>query len=191
MDKSRLKTYAQKDPYSSSRGVSVGLRQMVFEFCWSLFCQWTPKPLNFWRLFFLSLFGAKLNGKPFVHQRARIDNPWNLVMHDRACLGDRAHAYCLATIVLEEAVTIAQEAYLCTGTHDFADQSLPLQVGEIVIGRNAFVGARAFVLPTVRVGENAVIGACAIVTKDVEPYAVVAGNPAKVVGSLLAGKGKL
>jgi putative colanic acid biosynthesis acetyltransferase WcaF len=50
-----------------------------------------------------------------------------------------------------------------------------------VIGKNAFVGARAFVLPGVRIGERAIVGACSVVTRDVESDAVVAGNPARVI----------
>jgi putative colanic acid biosynthesis acetyltransferase WcaF len=51
----------------------------------------------------------------------------------------------------------------------------------IVIGPQAWVAARAFISPGVTVGEGAVVGACAVVTKDVEPWTVVAGNPAKFI----------
>ena len=61
----------------------------------SLLCSWTPKPMNPWRLFILRLFGAWIKGNPFVHQRARIKIPWNLTLHNRACLGDRANVYSL------------------------------------------------------------------------------------------------
>ena len=77
---------------------------------------------------------------------------------------------------------MAQEAYLCTGTHDFEDPSLPLLVGEIIVGANAFVGARAFLLPNVTIGEKAIVGACSVVTADIEPKSVVCGNPARQIG---------
>jgi putative colanic acid biosynthesis acetyltransferase WcaF len=76
---------------------------------------------------------------------------------------------------------VSQQAYICNGTHDLADSILPLLVGNIVIGRDVFIGARAFVMPGITIGEGAAVGACAVVTKDVEPWTVVAGNPARVI----------
>lgn len=153
----------------------------IWQFCWIVFCRWTPKPFNLWRLFFLRVFGASIEGTPFVHQRARIQIPWNITLKHRACLGDRANAYSLGKIVLGDGCTIAQEAYLCGGTHDFDDPALPLLVGEILVGSNAFVGARAFVLPDISIGEDAIVGACSVVTRDVPPKAIVAGNPARSI----------
>ena len=49
------------------------------------------------------------------------------------------------------------------------------------IGHDAWIGAGAIILPSVKVGEGAVIGAGSVVTKDVAPYAIVGGNPAKVI----------
>jgi chloramphenicol O-acetyltransferase type B len=53
--------------------------------------------------------------------------------------------------------------------------------GNTVIGNDVWIGAEAMVMPGVHIGDGAVIGARAVVTKDVEPYAMVAGNPAKVI----------
>ena len=74
---------------------------MLWQYVWALFCLWTPKPFNPWRLFWLRLFGAKLYGAPFVHPLARIFVPWNLTMHDRSALGERANAYSLGEIELK------------------------------------------------------------------------------------------
>jgi putative colanic acid biosynthesis acetyltransferase WcaF len=108
--------------------------------------------------------------------------PWNLTLRDRACLGDRAHAYALAEIVMEEGSTAAQESYLCAGTHDFNDPVLPLQTASIRIGAHAFVGLRAIVLPGITIGRGAVVGAGSIVTHNVAPLVIVAGNPAAKIG---------
>jgi len=172
-------TYAQATPYDTPWTGSERVRTQLWEWCWTVFCRWTPKPANAWRLLWLRVFGAKLTGHPFVHPRARVTHPWNLTMLDRACLGDRAHAYALGQIELREGCTVAQEAYLCTGTHDFSSPTLALQTAPIVIGPQAFVGLRAIVLPGVTVGRGAVVGAGAVVTNNVAEDAKVAGNPAR------------
>ena len=154
---------------------------LVWEYCWAVFCAWTPKPCNRWRLFWLRIFGARIHGLPFVHQRARIQIPWNVTLHDRATLGDRANLYSLGEIEIGARAIVAQEAYLCAGTHDFSVPALPLQVAKITVGEDAFIGARAFILPGVTVGARAVVGACAVVTKDVADSTRVAGNPAKLL----------
>src|SRR6266513_1963236 len=78
---------AQESPWS---GQDRALR-LLWEFCWFVFCAWTPKPANPWRLFWLDVFGATIEGKPFVHQRARIAIPWHLTLRDRACLRSEEH----------------------------------------------------------------------------------------------------
>ena len=103
-------------------------------------------------------------------------------MDHRACLGEKTNAYSLGKIDIHKGATIAQEAYLCTGTHDFSDPALQLIVKKITIEAHAFIGARAMILPGVKVGKNAVVGAMSVVTKDVHADQIVAGNPAKEIG---------
>lgn len=100
-------------------------------------------------------------------------------MHDQSCLGDRAHVYSLGEIELGARSTVAQESYLCTGTHDFDLAGLPLLTARIVIGEDAFLGARCFVLPGVEIGRGTIIGAGSVVTGDMPDWTVCAGNPCK------------
>ena len=103
-------------------------------------------------------------------------------MKHRACLGERANAYSLGKIDIQEGATIAQEAYLCTGSHDFNDPSLQLITKPITIGKNTFIGARAMILPGVSIGNQAIVGAMSVLSKDVPDHQIVAGNPAKKIG---------
>src|SRR5436190_15436558 len=123
------------------------IMRLLWEFSWAIFCVWTPKPLNPWRLFWLRLFGAKIHGTPFVHQRARISIPWNLTLHDRALIGDRANANTLGEIEIGPGAIVAQEVYLSSGSHDFDHPTLPLTTAKIMIGQDAFIGTRTFVMP--------------------------------------------
>ena len=176
-----MKTFDQKSPYDSPWTLRQRIAMLVWEYCWAFFCRWTPKPFNRWRLLWLRIFGAKIHGLPFVHQRARIQIPWNVTLHDRATLGDRANLYSLGEIEIGARAIVAQEAYLCGGTHDLSDPNLPLQVAKITIGEDAFIGARAFIMPGVTVGARAVVGACSVVTRDVVENTRVAGNPARLL----------
>jgi putative colanic acid biosynthesis acetyltransferase WcaF len=175
--------YDQSSTYASPWTIRTRVRVLLWAICWSLACEWTPKPFNAWRLFWLRRFGASINGTPFVHGRASIIRPWNLTLHHLSCLGDGAVVYCLDRIELEEGSTIAQGAYLCTGTHDFNDSHTPLKTAPIWIGAYAFVGLRAIVLPGVRVGGGCVIGAGAVVTRDTDEWGIYGGNPARRIGS--------
>ena len=176
-----MHTHRQLSPYTSPWSRAYRLRMLLWEAVWPLLCQWTPKPLNPWRLFILRRFGATIHGRPFVHQRARIEHPWNLTLHHKACLGDRAHAYGLGEIVIHPGAIVAQEVYLCTGTHDLSLPTKPLQTAPIIIGSEAFIGARAFLMPGVTIGAGAIVGACSVVTRAVDPAVVVAGNPARLI----------
>jgi len=171
----------QEAACDSPWGLRVRILIQLWGICWAIFCSWTPKPLNAWRLMWLRLFGATVSGTPFVHQRARIAMPWNLTLRNRSCLGDRTNAYSLSRIEIGEHATVAQEAYLCTGTHDIDHHSFGLKTADISIGAHAFVGARAFILPGVTVGEGAVVGACSLVTGAVAPWTVNAGNPCRQI----------
>ena len=171
----------QASAYASPWSGSNRLLRVLWECCWLIFCVWTPKPLNPWRLFWLRVFDAKIDGTPFVHQRARIAIPWNLILHDRACLGDRANAYSLGEIEIGARATVAQESYLCAASHDFNDPNLPLVAAKITIGEDAFIGARVFLLPGVNVGARAIVGACSVVTSDVPENVIAAGNPCRVI----------
>jgi putative colanic acid biosynthesis acetyltransferase WcaF len=171
----------QESQFASPWTLNDRVLRILWEICWFVFCVWTPKPANPWRLFWLGVFNAKIHGTPFVHQRARIAIPWNLTLHDRACLGDRANAYSLGEIEIGARAIVAQEACLSTGSHDFSDPALPLVVAKITVGEDAFVGARAFVLPGVTIGARAIVGACSVVTHDVPENVIAAGNPCRVL----------
>ena len=153
----------QKDAYSSPWTMRARLLLAMWGIVyWTMFRP-TPKPLFRWRAWLLSLFGCQVTGRPFVAASAVIKMPWNLILDDRACLGAHAEVYNLGKVTLGARSTIAQQAYLCGGTHDFSDPSRPLVVAEITVGEDAFIGARAFIGPGIIIGEGAVVGAASAV----------------------------
>jgi putative colanic acid biosynthesis acetyltransferase WcaF len=179
----RKVTLEQATAYVSPWSVGVRVKVVLWEVVRLLLFRPTPKPFSRWRVLLLRLFGCRVRGRPFVAPSAVVKMPWNLTLEDRACLAPGSEVYNLGPVTLRQRCTVAQQAYLCGGTHDLTQPNLPLVVGPIVVGADAFVGARAFVLPGVTIGDGAVVGACALVSKDVEPWTVVGGNPARVIGS--------
>ena len=85
-------------------------------------------------------------------------------------------------------VSIGPEATILTLGHDPRSATFEDRGGDVVIGDRVWIGYRAIVLPGVMIGEGAVVGAGAVVTKDVEPYEIVAGSPARKIGERIFGK---
>lgn len=79
-------------------------------------------------------------------------------------------------------VSIGPEATLLTLGHDPRSPDFADRGGDVVIGDRVWIGYRAIILPGITIGEGAVVGAGAVVTRDVPPYTIVAGNPAKIIG---------
>jgi len=146
-----------------------------------LFFRFSPRPCFGWRRFVLRGFGAKIGRQVHTYPSTRIYFPWNLAVGDWSAIGEDAFIYNLGQVTLGERVTVSHRAHLCAGTHDYTRTDLPLLKPPIEIGNQAWICADAFVGPGVVIGEGAVVGARAVVTKNVEPWTVVAGNPARVV----------
>lgn len=79
-------------------------------------------------------------------------------------------------------VSIGPEAVILTLGHDPQSPEFADRGGDVIIGNRVWIGYRALILPGVEIGEGAVVGAGAVVTKNVEPFAIVAGNPARKIG---------
>jgi acetyltransferase-like isoleucine patch superfamily enzyme len=123
-----------------------------------------------------------------IREGNRIGNDcaiWNHTTVDYDCvLGDRVRIHCNVYVaqftVIEDDVFLAPGVSLANDPHPLCTKCM--QGPTIKAG--ARVGVGAIILPHVIVGENALVGAGSVVTKDVPPRAVVAGCPAKVIGDV-------
>jgi putative colanic acid biosynthesis acetyltransferase WcaF len=164
-------------PYSFREYVGRVLWRMTWHTVWKL-C-W--KRITFLRSLILRLFGARTSLRAVICKGAWIEMPWALSIGDYSTIGPRANVYNLGGVSLGARTTLSQDVYLCGGTHDYTDPTYPLLRKKIEIGDDVWVGAGAFVYPGVKIGDGAVIAARAVVVKDVEPWTVVGGNPARFI----------
>lgn len=165
-------------------------REQLLRVAWG-FGRWlivlSPRPLFGWRRGVLRLFGARVGAQVHVYPSTRIVMPWNLELGDWAAVGEEAYLYSLGKIRIGAHASIAYRAHLCAGTHDFRDPKLPLLKPPIEIRPGAWIGTEAFIGPGVTVGDGALVGARAVVVRNVAARAIVAGNPARVIGTRASG----
>ncbi|MCW1887323.1 putative colanic acid biosynthesis acetyltransferase [Luteolibacter flavescens] len=158
------------------------LGRVLWAVCQPLF-RFSPRLLWGWRCMMLRVFRAKIGKGVQIHPSARVSIPWQLEIGDWSSVGFDALLYNLGPMKIGSKVTISQRAHLCGGSHDFRDPAMPLIKSPIEIGDQCWICADAFVGPGKIIGERAVVGARAVVMKDVAAGAIVAGNPACQVGT--------
>ncbi|MEJ5082825.1 MULTISPECIES: putative colanic acid biosynthesis acetyltransferase [unclassified Ochrobactrum] len=161
--------------------LSHRIQRLCWQMTWLMLAAWTPSFLWRWRGTVLRAFGASIHKTAIVRGSARIWWPANLVMDAHSSLGPGALCYNVAPVTLAPYAIVSQRAHLCTAGHNIDQHDFPLTAAPIVIGPCAWIAAEAFVGPGVSVGEGAVLGARAVSFRDMEPWMVYVGNPAKPV----------
>ena len=164
------------------------LVQRVWEIVRVVLCRPTPFFMRKWRRFLTVKIaclcgGARQNIAQHVSFscKCRVDYPWRLSIDEYSSIGDGAWVYALDKITIGRNVCIGEDVRLITGSHDITTPSFDLITKPITIKNNVWVATAAMILPGVTIGEGAVIAAGAVVTKDVEPWTVVGGNPARFI----------
>ncbi|MEO1159084.1 MAG: acetyltransferase [Pseudomonadota bacterium] len=145
---------------------------------------WSPRPFWAWRRTLLRLFRARIGRNVHVYPSVRIAIPWNLSIDEGSAVGDRAILYALGPITLGRATTVSQNSHLCAGSHDYSRADRPLTKPPITIGDSVWICADAFVGPDVSIGDGAIVGARAVVVRNVSAKTMVAGNPAREIKHL-------
>ena len=169
--------------YKNRHSLMSKIVRVIWNVVWSLLFRPTPRGNLFrpWRIALLKLFGAKVEWSSNVLPSCRIWQPWKLTMGAYACLSENVDCYTVDEINIGAQATVSQGVKLCTAGHDISSKIMELTYAPITIGENAWVAAWSIVLPGTVIGEGAVVAAGTVVTKDVEPWTVVGGNPAKFI----------
>jgi acetyltransferase-like isoleucine patch superfamily enzyme len=135
------------------------------------------------RWIYLKLWLGRMSAGAGVQMGCRILNGRKVMLGPRAvinfgCVLD-GRVY---PIVTGSDVSIGPEASILTLGHDPQSADFADRGGPVTIGDRVWIGYRALVMPGVSIGDGAVVAAGAVVTKDVEAYSIVAGNPARPIG---------
>jgi putative colanic acid biosynthesis acetyltransferase WcaF len=132
-----------------------------------------------WRAFTLRCWGAKIGANTKIYPGCRIWAPWNLICEDVAAIADEAIIYNPESVHIGAHAIVSQQAYICGATHDYEDPEFPLQAHAIKLGAYSWVCARATVQAGVNLGEGAILALGSVATRDLEPWTVYGGIPAR------------
>lgn len=154
--------------------------------CWyvvnvTLFRVLFGRKLRYIRNILLRVFGANIPMESLIYASCRIWAPWNLTVGKFSCVGPHTQLYNKSPIVIGNNTVVSQGTFLCTASHDITDASHSLIIAPIILQDRVWVAADAFIGMGVTIGEGAVVGARACVFRDIEPWTVVGGNPAKFI----------
>lgn len=134
------------------------------------------------RRWFYQMLGTKFGKNCFPCRRVEILFPKGLVLGDGVAIGWFAELDARGGIKVGNDTNISSHAKLITGSHDINNPNFTADFLPIHVGHHCWIGTGATILQGVKIGDGAVVAAGAVVTKDVEPWTVVAGIPARKIG---------
>lgn len=115
----------------------------------------------------LRAFGARIEPGVLLRHRVRIHWPWKLSIGRDSWIGEGTWILNLEPVTIGRDVCVSQDVLLCTGSHDRRSPSFEFDNAPIIVGDGAWLAVRATVLRGVTIGAGAVVGATALITKDV------------------------
>lgn len=145
-----------------------------------------PPPL---RKIFYKVSFAKFGKNVFIGEKCYFKYPWKIRIGDGASIGMGcqiypSYQYKDAFVVIEENVLVAPNLVIFGAGHSVQNPQTTHVADSVIIRKNSYIGGNVTIRYGVEIGESAVVAAGAVVTKSVEPFTVVGGNPAKFLASI-------
>lgn len=139
-------------------------------------------PSHYFRRFFYRLSGMKIGKGSTIHMAASIYNASGISIGEDTIIGEWAVLDGREKLKIGNHVDIATGVMIYNAEHDINDESFKAINAPVTIEDYVFIGPRAIILPGVTIKKGAVVGAGAVVTKDVGEFTVVGGVPARPIG---------
>ena len=123
----------------------------------------------------------KLGKQSTILMSCRFDASKTLSIGDYSVINGNCRLDTRGGITIGSCVSISDSVIILSADHDLDDRNFKSRTKEVIIHDYVWIGTRALILPGITIGKGAVIAAGSIVTKDVPPYSVVAGIPARLI----------
>lgn len=140
-------------------------------------------PSHHFRRFFYRMFGIKIGKGSTIHMGLKLYNPFNIEIGEDSIVGEDAILDGRDKLIIGNHVDIASEVMIYNAEHNVRDPNFETTKASVKIEDYVFIGPRAIILPGVHIKKGAVVGAGAVVTKDVSENTIVGGVPAKQIGT--------
>lgn len=134
------------------------------------------------RLLIYRLSGILIGKNSTIHMWCNFFNPRGIKIGDDSIIGDHAFLDGRFSLTIGNHVAIASQVLIYNSQHDIDIEDFAATYGKVKIEDYVFIGPRVIILPGVVIGKGAAVAAGAVVTKDVPPFYIVAGIPAKIIG---------
>lgn len=139
-------------------------------------------PSHLIRIFIYRLAGIKIGEGSAIHMWLNVFQPKNISIGEDSIIGDHCFLDGRQSLVIGSHVAVASAVLVYNSEHDINSPDFKAIEEKVEIGDYVFIGARAIILPGVKIGYGAVVASGAVVTKSVPEMAIVAGVPARVIG---------
>ena len=139
-------------------------------------------PSKRFRNYMLRKMGMTFQGDARIYAGFHIRNPRGIVLGNGVSIGPKVLLDGRKGLTIEEGAVIGYGAIIWTLNHDYNDIHFCGKGAPVTIGRRAWICSNSIILPGITIGEGAVVASGAVVTHNVEPYTIVGGVPAKVIG---------
>ncbi len=135
----------------------------------------------------MPFFLQSLGRKAVFQSGLRVTNPERVAIGSHCRFGQGVFITGGGGVRIGERVSIGPDVKIWSVNHRFEDPDVPIQLQgwdrkPVCIEDDVWLAANVFVMPGITIGRGAVVSACSVVHKSIPPYALVAGNPARVVG---------